>query len=121
MTTRFPCRSVLVMLIVMGLFAAASLTAGMAAGFAGGIEHGFAAGAANGVVFHSRIDLATGALAAGDAVGVDFHSRIDWAGGVVPTGSPATTESNVVATSTSITRRASIPVLNIARPSMRFL
>ena len=124
MTTRFPCRRVLVMLIVIGLAGTAARPAGMAAGPTEAIEHGLAAGAAVGFGFHSRIDLAGGGaagFAAGAAAGVGFHSRIDLAGGGAPTGSAATTVSSVVAISKAITRHASIPVLNIFRPSRRSL
>jgi hypothetical protein len=132
------------MLIVMGLFDAAARTDGLASGPTLCMEHGFVAGAATVVVLHSRIDLAGGGSAARDSgVGVVLHSRIDVAGGVaassdsgvaavlhsrievaggvVSAGSPAASDSDVVTTSTGITRRASILVPNMARPSMRFI
>jgi hypothetical protein len=105
-TTRFPSRSVLVKVIVMGVFGSAALAAGLAAAAASGVavRHGPAVGLA--VVFHSRIDVAGGVgltgspaasvftvgaaagLAAGVGLAVVFHSRIDAAGDVALTGSP---------------------------------
>src|SRR5262245_26799521 len=102
MTTRFPSRRVLVMLIVMGIFGTAAPTSGLAAGLAVGVVRQFTGGAAIGVVFHSRIDLAGGggptgspAPGGGAAIGVDFHSRIDLAGGGGATGSSARSGSIV--------------------------
>ena len=85
-TTRFPCRSVLLMLIVMGLFAAAALldggfAAGVAERFAIGVAAGQGPGAGAAVVRHSRIDVALGGGAGvAFAPAVFRHSRIDVAG-----------------------------------------
>jgi hypothetical protein len=125
MTTRFPFRIMLVMLIVMGSLDAPAPAAGFGAAAASGVAAAFMQGAATGValgvVLHSRIDLAgTTGAAAGVAFGVVRHSRIDVAGGVAVAGSSATTVGNVVAASTAAPRHVSILVLSIARPSQRF-
>ena len=103
-TTRFPCRSVLLRLIVMGVVGTAALAGDPTGGFAAGVadtpaigdavEQGLSTGL--GIVLHSRIDVAgtvvvgvAAAPAAGAGLVVDLHSRIDVAGVVVPTGASA--------------------------------
>src|SRR5215467_526085 len=76
-TTRFPCLSVLLMLIVMGLIGPAAPTGGFACGFEAG---------AVGVAGKPAIAVGHGPEV---GLGVVIHSRIDRAGVVAPTGAAA--------------------------------